>query len=446
MLNHKYEQGYYNKPLEQINNWTDMLCKPNGNIGSIAVAQKLSDDEFPQKNYKCNTKGMKQLVRDTKGQKDVFFSINSFRYGRKSKDLLRLNMIAVDVDCYKVGLTKEKTIESILDHVKRGNIPMPNVIAQSRGIQLFWSIDGGVPPKMEWLTRFITEAYIDTLDNLGADGKAALTSQLMRIPDSINNKNNENVPVTSKVMDKYAYNIYELRDCADKLNKLNYEPKNKMKQSVKLSKGVINVNNTITSLNHLNMLRLKDMEYLAHTRGIEYYKTASHRNVFVYNYAFQMSLIRSTIKSVRRAVYLNIAEVVSHLDRKEVDNTIKSAFDGAKNFQTKLSESGYQINSKDMAKVIKPKKTQTIISDLDITPEEMKKMKTLNNLTKKEYDNRRYQPIKQANAVKKEERDNKVIELRQSGLKLKEIAESMSVSLSTVKNILKKEKENNHDG
>lgn len=438
MLNHKYEQGYYNKPLEQISNWTDMLCKPNGNIGSITVNKQLPSGEFLPKSYKCNSKGMKQLVRDTKGQKDVFFSINSFKYGRKSENLLRFNMIAVDVDCYKVGLTKEKTIESILEHVERGNIPMPNVIAQSRGIQLFWSIDGGVPPKMEWLTRFITESYIDTLDKLGADGKAALTTQLMRIPGSINNKNNENVPVTSKVMDNYAYNIYELRDCADKLGRLNYTPKKQSKQSIKLFKGKVDVSKVLTSLNRLNVLRLEDMEHLARTRGIEYYRTASHRNVFVYNYAFQMSLIRSTIESVKRAVYSNISEVLSHLDNKEVDKTIKSAFDGAKKFQTKFSECGYRINSKDMAKVVKPKLTKTIIKDLEITSEEMNELKTLNNLTKKERDNKRYEPIKQANAMKKSERDSKVIELRERGMKLKEIAESMGVSLSTVKNILRR--------
>src|SRR5699024_11949693 len=77
------------------------------------------------------------------------------------------------------------------------------------GIQLFYSIDRGASPDISWLVGYITEQLISKLEHIGADGNAKDLSRVMRVPNSVNERNNSTVK--PEIWNDAAYTLQELQ-------------------------------------------------------------------------------------------------------------------------------------------------------------------------------------------------------------------------------------------
>src|SRR5699024_1500316 len=101
----------------------------------------------------------------------------------------------------------------------------PNMILISRGIQLFYSISHGASPKMAWLASYITEQLISKLQHIGADSNAKDMSRVMRVPNSINERNNAIVkPV---IWNDKSFTLQELQAYCKPLDRFKTRKKSK---------------------------------------------------------------------------------------------------------------------------------------------------------------------------------------------------------------------------
>ena len=107
------------------------------------VTLDLSKEEHKQIWYGLND--LEHFLRSSRlSLKDVYVSLNGFKHGsRKTADLRQIRNIGVDLDFYKLGLTREHVMEELNRLIAKGAIPCPNVTLYGRGMQLIYSISGG---------------------------------------------------------------------------------------------------------------------------------------------------------------------------------------------------------------------------------------------------------------------------------------------------------------
>lgn len=152
------------------------------------------------------------------GVDNCYVSMNTFyrdaetKYneGRDVKHLKRLTALYVDLDCYKLGLTKEQVLlrleEDYLDIGANNRIPQPTFIIDSgRGIYLIWKLqdeDRNALPRWQAVQQYLT----DTLMELGADQACTDGARILRVPYSRNPKSQSIVTIKDFVDVSYTLN------------------------------------------------------------------------------------------------------------------------------------------------------------------------------------------------------------------------------------------------
>lgn len=396
---------------------------------------------------------VEKLISDTTGKPKQYMSINAFgmdstkRVLRRTKGTLKqIRNIAIDIDQYTKDISIEEALDVITTLVLDDVIPEPNFIYTSRGIQVFYNINDGASPGIEWLTHYITCEFIERLQDIGADIKASDSTRLMRVPYSINEKNGS--VVLPEMWNNERYSLDVLRKYTD-LD--TYQPARNDNQRLVENK-VLNLK-TIKFRNTLfyssNHARIQDLERLYELRKGLF---TNLRNQFVYIYSYHYSLIfnnqSNVLKQIEKLTEDIKSEDNSSFTSKEIKNTVKSAYEDARRFLEQYKKDGYKIVYRANDGIIKPMKTSTVIKKLDITEDEQQNLHNLYSSKFKQAKEaervRRYYGLKgtmeeynQSRKDKKFEDMETVRALKSEGKTHKEIAEVLNKSTKTVQRLIK---------
>ena len=348
--------------------------------------------------------------------KDVYISQNTFNNrSRRLTHLKELKALYIDIDCYKVNLSKE-AVKYFMENDLYGQIPVPNMLIDSgRGLYYIIFLEN---TKVEDLPKWqLVERYLyEKLKKLGADNKALDATRVLRVVGSTNSKNNELV----KVIDTYDYQ-YTLDEIIENyIPEVNEDRKEKQKPLGERKKGRKKKFVSLFNLYNLYYTRFKDIKKLVEIRN---YEMTGYREITLFLIRYFLNVYHGDDDLVMEEVIEINNSFTEPLEINEVFNATRSGAIGA-------TESVYKYSNDKLIKL------------LDITPSEQKEMATIIGKSEKYYrnnKNRREQrrneeglTNKEADKLKNEER---VLELKRKKYTLKQISKELNLSISYVKKI-----------
>lgn len=432
---------------EHLANWYDLWFSEYKKTGYVAIT------DFERQLF-FGSNDVSTVISRTEGRKKQFISINAFDvdwnnkdFSRRTSQLKQIRNIAIDIDQYKFNLTIDEVLDEIQAMILSDEIPEPNLVLTSRGIQLFYAINRGASPKMSWLASYITEQLIGKLKHIGADSNAKDMSRVMRVPNSINERNN--ATVQADIWNNEAYTLQELQAYCRPLDRFGFRKKKKVESNI----VSFPLNNRLTRYYKTNYARLRDLSKLIEIRNGD---LTGMRNVFLYIYSYHQSLMLNTQKDVLTSV-IDLFKNVHSTDPKakpiskaEFERTVRSAYKDAEGFFGHFKKNGYTVTYKTNDGIIKPMKTSTLIDRLSITEDEQYQLGSIRNKdverrqradyirekrrsegmgTMEEYNESRQQRTEELAVSAKE--------LRGQGMTQKQIGEKLGVSRSRVAQLLK---------
>ena len=360
-----------------------------------------------------------------KMRENVYWTLNTSKnWSRKKKNVCSLNAITVDLDVYNVDMTIEHALYLLPQVLKdEGIFPPTAVQISGNGIYLHWKIHEQIVNNkvMIKLYEHITSALQKRLEKLGADGKATDTLHLFRLPGTRNVKKGR--PDTeSYIVELHERLVYELQDFKDELlPELKPYKHTKKKAKTAVKRSVTHMFNPYT----LSLARARDLKRLAQMRN---YDIKGYRNNLLLFYTVFLTQANQDYKEQAHALNNLLVEPLTESEMNAI---------------FKLLEEKMQTDSKDPYDYSYIPSNSLLIEDkLDITPLEQSKMETIiGESEKRKRDRKRkqvnYEPIKEANRSKKEQRDEQIHQLHKEGLNNTQIAKEMGVHRNTVANVLK---------
>lgn len=359
--------------------------------------------------------GINDLSINLKG-KDVYISQNTFNNkSRRLIHLKELKALYIDIDCYKMNLSKE-AVKYFMENDLYGQIPVPNMLIDSgRGLYYIIFLENTMAeelPKWQLVEKYLYEK----LKDLGADNKALDATRVLRVTGTVNSKNNSIV----KVIDTYDYQ-YTLDEIIENyIPEVNEDRKEKQKPKGVRKKGRKKKFVSLFNLYNLYYTRFMDIKKLVEIRN---YEMTGYREITLFLIRYFLNVYHGDDDLVMEEV-LEINN--SFTEPLEKDEVFKATLSGA----TRATENVYKYSNDKLIKL------------LDITPLEQKEMATIISKTEKYYrnnknrrNNRRNEEgltNKEAERIKNEK---DILELKRKKYTLKQISKELNLSISYVKKI-----------
>lgn len=434
-----------------IREWHEAYISPSKNMGMIATLDLSRIIHNEPKQYFFTYDSLGKLLSITEREKpytNVYLSLNAFRQvngaiKRKASHLAQIRNIGIDLDCYKLGITPADCKEQLVEMIAHSKIPNPNLVINSgNGVQLIYSIHGGAAPtnEIKWLVSYITAELTGTLKHLGADFQCIDLARVFRLPYTLNKKDGYPAKlVTADIWNQKEWTLNELMDYVKP-----YKPAKKRNRlrAVTPLKGF---KKGLRTLPQMNMARANDLMQLVRLRN----GYIENRNILCYDYAFSLRLGSDLSRSEIQTAVAQMDSSFSHQQKRNVlRTTVKSALDDAETFWRAFEENNYHIEGLDR-KLVKPKRTSTIIRQQSITDAEMEMMDVL--IGKAEIKRRRTEKrrsngektMEQYNAERAEKVNDKLEQLKKlkednPKLSQRKIAKMMGVSAMYISKLMKK--------
>lgn len=359
--------------------------------------------------------GINDLSINLKG-KDVYISQNTFNNkSRRLIHLKELKALYIDIDCYKMNLSKE-AVKYFMENDLYGQIPVPNMLIDSgRGLYYIIFLENTMAeelPKWQLVEKYLYEK----LKDLGADNKALDATRVLRVTGTVNSKNNSIV----KVIDTYDYQ-YTLDEIIENyIPEVNEDRKEKQKPKGVRKKGRKKKFVSLFNLYNLYYTRFMDIKKLVEIRN---YEMTGYREITLFLIRYFLNVYHGDDDLVMEEV-LEINN--SFTEPLEKDEVFKATLSGA----TRATENVYKYSNDKLIKL------------LDITPLEQKEMATIISKSEKYYrnnKNRREQRRNEEGLTNKEaeriKNEKDILELKRKKYTLKQISKELNLSISYVKKI-----------
>lgn len=367
-------------------------------------------------------------IDEYKDKKDIYYTPNTFNspIKRQRNYLWQLHRFYIDID-HKKGTRAIESFEvvgAIEQLVENKKIPEPTeYINSGRGIHVYWDIANchimllDLWEKIEnYLFNQVKEIEKD-IKNIEVDKRATDPTRLLRLPGTINSKDNSKCYSMLKREDN-IYNIFDLKKAYIKPNKAYKKNKSNI--------AYLPTKNLYT----LNKSRLEDFKAIVSLRNGE---VKGYRNTLIMFYSYHYRLINEiTVEEL-----IDITKEFNKSFRepykiRELISVCRSVNRTVKHFQEDESK-GYKFTNK------------YIIEALDISEQEQKKLLTIIS-TDEKY---RRKNIKRNAARRNEEGLTpkqaelkelkvKVLELKGQGLSNRAIAKELNCSEGKIRTILKR--------
>lgn len=218
--------------ISMLKNWNIALSKEKFN----ELEENINGTAFFDMPFKFNKflNHAKECIQNA--EEDVYFSINNFMRKRETESVWRLNCFAIDFDFYKIEKYKNLTPEEFYQDVLKYNLLIkPNyVINSGKGLYMIFNIYDPPPKQCTNIYRAIYKKLVSDLIDYGADAKASLVTQVIRIPGTINSKNGAEVKIIETNQEKYTFRKFiDLLPYTKEESRLYKEAKQSYKNSLR---------------------------------------------------------------------------------------------------------------------------------------------------------------------------------------------------------------------
>lgn len=361
-----------------------------------------------------------------KNKKDVYYTPNTFNspLKRDKEYLWQLHRLYIDID-HKKGtppINQFEVVGAIEELVKNKKIPQPTeYIDSGRGIHVYWDIHNCHIMLLD-LWEKIEKYLFDTIkelekniNNISVDSRVKDPTRLLRLPNTINSKNNSPCYTMLKNKDN-IYNIFDLK-------KAYIKPKKQYKNN-KDNVRYLPTKNIYT----LNMTRLEDFKQIVKLRNGD---VEGYRNTLIMLYSYHYRLVNEiTVDELIKVTKEFNKSFIEPYKTKELISVCRSVNRTVKHFQEDNSR-GYKFTNK------------YIIDCLDLEKKEQKELKTIisteekyRRKNKKRNEARRNEEGLTQRQQAKRERLNSILKLKKEGFNQSKIAEKLGITRQAVSKLL----------
>lgn len=393
------------------------------------------DENKKAKVYNTKINGLRDIVEEIEEQLDFFITPNTFfKPQRQVNNIRQFRALFMDLDTGEDD--KQFAAYKVFELADEGLIPKPTMIVDSgRGIHVYWRIKNA-PYQALNTWQELQDLFYTKLKTLGADIRATDGARVLRLPSSINSRNN----VECRVMwqdDKLEYSMYDLRE-----EYLHEKYKKSIAKINKTDRKI--VANAFFNSYSLHITRAEDLETLVKLRNGN---MNGSRNMALHCYAYWKGIYIRDIEKLTEVVEEFNNSFTKPLKDSEVRAVLRCIPKAVDKFLE--YEQGIRCGlNKRVTKGMKDKggywyKNETLIERLEITDQEQRELKTIIG-TRVKYDRknekrnkaRRNEAGLTPKQVELKEFKIKVLELKEKGLNNSEIARKLNIDRKKVSRLV----------
>ena len=388
--------------------------------------------------YNTSVSGLRDVVEQLEGETDTYIAPNTmYKPFRRVENIRQFRALYIDID----GVEDDQVAcaYKILELAENKEIPKPTMIVNSgRGIHVYWRIKNA-PYGALYTWQELEDYLYYKLKHLGADMAATDGARILRLPGTINSKNNAKCRALW-IDNEIEYSMYDLRE-----EYLNYKPKGKQLEIEEVKKKTSNkvIANSFFNAYSLHMTRSSDILKLCNLRK---YNVKGYRNMILHCFAYWKGIyIRDEEELAKEVIDLNNS-FREPLKESEVNSILRCIPKAIKKFID--YEQGLRSGErKKVTKGMRDKegywyKNETLIERLDITEHEQSILKTIIG-TQEKYrrNNIKRTPRNEKGLTSREQQKQDTIkavkELYEKGYKQVEIVKELKLTKGRVSQIIK---------
>lgn len=392
------------------------------------------DENRTIKVYNTTNSALKEVVEEFNGHKNVYMTPNTtYKPQRGVNNIRQFRALYIDLD--GIDGDKHYIFYQIFELSESNKIPKPTMVVDSgRGLHVYWRIKNA-PYAALHTWQELEDMLYHRLKEYGADIKATDGARVLRLPGTINSKNNQECKVIYQD-DELEHSMYDLRE-----KYLSYKYKKQIGKAIKENRKVIT--NSFYNSYSLHIKRAEDLETLCRLRD---YDMKGHRNMILHCYAYWIGIYERDDKRLEETVNQLNNKFKQPLKESEINAILKCIPKAISKFLE--YEQGIRSGeNKRVTKGMRDKggywyKNETLIERIEIKEVEQKHMKTIIGIrVKYDRNNIRRTPRNEKGLTKKQQEmqtlKEDVVILKEQGLSLRNIAKQLEITLGKVQRLLK---------